>query len=62
TDKSWLLSAFDQVDFYPVSEAEIDKFNEEICGGKRKPDIIESVFIHAKYLDWIQEHTNLTSL
>ncbi|EGV61905.1 urea amidolyase [Yamadazyma tenuis] len=58
TDKPWLLSAFDQVEFYPVSEAEIDKFSEEMNAGKFKVDIVESVFDHSQYLEWVQEHTD----
>ena len=56
-DHPWLLSPFDQVEFYPVSEAEIDEFSEEMNAGKFKVDIIESVFNHTEYLEWIQEHT-----
>ena len=56
-DHPWLLSPFDQVEFYPVSEEEIDEFSEEMNAGKFKVDIIESVFNHTEYLEWIQEHT-----
>ena len=57
-DKPWLLRPFDQVEFYPVSEEEIDKFSEEMNAGKFKVDIIETVFKHGKYLEWIQEHSD----
>lgn len=56
-DHPWLLSPFDQVEFYPVSEEDIDEFSEEMNAGKFKVDIIESVFNHTEYLEWIQEHT-----
>lgn len=54
----WLLSPFDQVEFYPVSEEEVDKFSEEMNAGQFKVDIVDSVFDHAKYLEWIQEHAH----
>lgn len=53
----WLLSPFDQVEFYPVSEEEIDKFSEEMNAGQFEVDIVESVFDHTKYLHWIQENS-----
>lgn len=56
-DKPWLLSPFDQIEFYPVSEEEIDKFTEEASAGQFKVDIVESVFDHRKYLDWVQENS-----
>ncbi|KAK6454008.1 urea amidolyase [Scheffersomyces xylosifermentans] len=57
-DKPWLLRPFDQVEFYPVSEEEVDKFSEEMNAGKFEVDIIDSVFNHGKYLEWIQEHSD----
>ncbi|ODV70023.1 hypothetical protein HYPBUDRAFT_178118 [Hyphopichia burtonii NRRL Y-1933] len=53
----WLLSPFDQVEFYPVSEEEIDKFTDEMNAGHFKVEIIESVFDHGKYLQWIQANS-----
>ncbi|ODV95968.1 hypothetical protein PACTADRAFT_40561 [Pachysolen tannophilus NRRL Y-2460] len=55
-NQPWLLTPFDQVEFYPVSEEELDKFSEEANHGHFKVDIVESVFDHAKYLDWIQDN------
>lgn len=53
----WLLSPFDQVEFYPVSEAEVDKFSDEMNAGQFKVDIVESVFDHTQYLEWVQENS-----
>lgn len=58
SDKPWLLSPFDQIEFYPVSEELIDKYTEEASAGKFKVDIVESIFDHKKYLDWVQENSN----
>ena len=52
-----MLSPFDQIEFYPVSEEQIDKYTEEASAGKFKVDIVESVFDHKKYLDWVQENS-----
>lgn len=56
-EQPWLLSPFDQVEFYPVSEEEIDKFSEEMNAGQYKVEIVDSVFDHTKYLQWIQENS-----
>ncbi|CUM66186.1 uncharacterized protein PRCAT00003844001 [Priceomyces carsonii] len=53
----WLLSPFDQVEFYPVTEEVLDEFSEEMEHGKFKVDIIDSVFDHTRYLEWIQENS-----
>lgn len=55
--KPWLLTPFDQVSFYPVSEAELDQFVEDSKRGMFEVDIVESVFDHTKYLSWIQENS-----
>lgn len=56
-EKPWLLNPFDQVEFYPVSEEEIDHFTEEMEAGHFKVNIVESVFDHEQYLRWIQENS-----
>lgn len=53
----WLLAPFDQVEFYPVSEEEVDKFSEEMNAGQFKVDIVETTFDHTKYLHWVQENS-----
>lgn len=52
----WLLTPFDQVEFYPVSEKELEKFTEECESGKFEFEIEDSVFSHKEYLGWIQEN------
>lgn len=58
-DKPWLLNPFDQVEFYPVTEEEVDSFTEEMEAGHFKVEIIESVFDHEEYLHWIQDNSAL---
>ncbi|KAG7660754.1 uncharacterized protein J8A68_005716 [[Candida] subhashii] len=57
SEKPWLLSPFDQIEFYPVAEEEVDKFAEEMNAGKFKVDIVDTVFDHGKYLEWVQENS-----
>ncbi|CAI5757946.1 unnamed protein product [Candida verbasci] len=57
SNKPWLLSPFDQIEFYPVSESEIDSMSEEMQAGKFDVEIIDSVFDHGKYLEWVQENS-----
>lgn len=52
----WLLTPFDQVEFYPVSEQELERFTEECESGKFKIEIEDGVFDHKEYLEWIQEN------
>ncbi|QLQ79481.1 hypothetical protein HG537_0C01280 [Torulaspora globosa] len=52
----WLLNPFDQVEFYPVSEKELDKLTEDCENGRFEIEIEESIFDHKKYLAWIQEN------
>ncbi|CDR37704.1 CYFA0S01e15346g1_1 [Cyberlindnera fabianii] len=57
TEHPWLLTPFDQVEFYPVSEEEIDKFTEDTKHGQFKVEYEESVFDHEEYLRWIQKNS-----
>ncbi|ODV83307.1 hypothetical protein CANARDRAFT_30083 [[Candida] arabinofermentans NRRL YB-2248] len=53
----WLLSPFDQVEFYPVSEEELDHFVDDCNNGHFEVEMVESVFDHTKYLSWITENS-----
>lgn len=55
--KPWLLTPFDQVSFYPVSEEELEQMVEDTKHGRFEVDITPSVFDHTKYLNWIQENS-----
>lgn len=52
----WMLSPFDQIEFYPVSEKELDKFSEDCENGQFTVDIQDGVFDHRDYLKWVQEN------
>lgn len=56
-EKPWLLTPFDQIEFYPVSEEELEVLTEQAQNGKYKVEISDTVFDHKKYLEWIQEHS-----
>lgn len=55
--KPWLLTPFDQVSFYPVSEEELENMVEDSTHGHFEVEIIDSVFDHTKYLNWIQANS-----
>lgn len=40
----WLMNPFDQVEFYPVSEEDLDKMTEDCDNGVYKVNIEKSVF------------------
>lgn len=52
----WLLTPFDQVEFYPVSEEELEVIIEDNDNGKFKINVEESVFDNKEYLAWIDEN------
>lgn len=52
----WLLTPFDQVEFYPVTEEELDKFTEDCENGQFEVEIEDSVFDHKEYLAWVQDN------
>ena len=56
TEHPWLLTPFDQVEFYPVSEEELDKFTEDAKHGHFKVEVEDSVFDHGEYLQWIEKN------
>lgn len=61
-NKPWLLNPFDQVEFYPVSEAEIDVFTEEMEAGHFEVEIVDTVFDHEEYLRWVQANSSSIEL
>lgn len=52
----WLLTPFDQVEFYPVSEKELEKFTEDCESGQFEVQIEDGIFSHREYLEWIEEN------
>lgn len=52
----WMLSPFDRVQFYPVSEDELEILTEEAEAGKFIVEIEESVFDHGLYEEWLTQN------
>lgn len=52
----WMLTPFDQVQFYPVSEEELEKLTEDAEAGKFVVDIEEGTFDHGLYQQWLKEN------
>lgn len=50
----WLLTPFDQVEFYPVSEEELEAACEDARNGKFEVVVEDSVFDHGDYLKFIE--------
>lgn len=53
-DQPWLLQFFDQVRFYPVTEAELDDFREAFREGRASIRIEEEVFDFAEYRHFLE--------
>lgn len=53
-DRPWLLSPFDQIEYFPVTEEELDRYTKEVQHGKFNIDIEESVFDHGEYSKWLK--------
>lgn len=54
----WMLTPFDQVSFYPVTEKELDKICDDWEHGFFDVQMTSSVFDHTKYLQWVQEQAD----
>lgn len=52
----WMLSPFDQIEFYPVSEKELEKLTDDCENGQFKVKIEDTVFDHKDYLEWVQDN------
>ncbi|KAL6945078.1 urea amidolyase [Hanseniaspora vineae] len=52
----WLLTPFDTVEFYLVSEEELNQYTEDCENGVFKVLYEESEFDHKDYLAWIEEN------
>ncbi|ODV88470.1 hypothetical protein CANCADRAFT_146769 [Tortispora caseinolytica NRRL Y-17796] len=59
-DRPWLVDPFDIIEYYPISEEELDKLSEEVKHGRYTIDITQSVFNHGEYCKWMEE--NKTSI
>ncbi len=55
--KPWLLRFFDQIRFYPVSNAELTQFREDFPQGKVKLRIEETTFRLRDYTSFLAENT-----
>lgn len=53
-DRPWLLSPFDQIEYFPVTEEELDRYTKEVENGKFNTDIEESVFDYGEYSKWLE--------
>lgn len=54
----WLLTFFDQVRFYPVSEAELTALRDAFCEGRAQIRIEESEFDFAAYRRFLDENAD----
>src|SRR5690606_17634505 len=52
----WLLKFFDQVAFYPVTEAELDRLREDFREGRATVRVEEEVFDFAAYRAFLEEN------
>ncbi|MNV75083.1 Biotin/lipoyl attachment protein [compost metagenome] len=56
--KPWLLRFFDQIRFYPVTEAELDGLREDFREGRATVRIEEEVFDFAAHQRFLQEQAD----
>ncbi len=59
--KPWLLRFFDQIRFYPVTNAELTKFREDFPQGKVKLRIEETTFRLRDYQKFLADHEATTT-
>jgi hypothetical protein len=56
--RPWLLHFFDQIRFYPVSNAELTQFREDFPQGKAKLSIEEATLRLRDYRKFLVQHTD----
>jgi len=54
----WLLRFFDQIRFFPVTGAELERTREDVRYGRVKLDIHEETFHLGEYQRFLQEHAD----
>ncbi|KAK5779012.1 hypothetical protein RI543_003632 [Arxiozyma heterogenica] len=52
----WMLTPFDQIQFYPVLENELETLTEEAEAGIFVVDVDEGTFDHGLYQQWLKEN------
>jgi len=52
----WLLRFFDQIRFFPVTGAELQRYREDVTYGRVKLDIHEETFHLGDYQQFLQDH------
>lgn len=55
-NEPWLLKFFDQVRFYPVSEAELEQWREDFREGRVSIEIEQTIFDFASYNQFLEEN------
>lgn len=55
--KPWLLRFFDQIRFFPVTEAALEQHRIDFINGRYKLNIVETTFNAGKYSRFLQENT-----
>jgi urea carboxylase len=54
----WLLRFFDQIQFYPVSGAELLRFRDDFLHGRVQLDITETTFRLTEYREFLAQHAS----
>ncbi|CAG79240.1 hypothetical protein B0I72DRAFT_133264 [Yarrowia lipolytica] len=56
-DRPWLLSPFDQIEYYPVDEEELNHITTEVENGRYAVEMEQSVFDYGKYSAWLKDNS-----
>ncbi|ODQ68343.1 urea amidolyase [Nadsonia fulvescens var. elongata DSM 6958] len=55
-DVPWLLSPFDQIEYYSVTEEELDSYTDAVNNGRFKIEITDETFDYGQYSKWLNEN------
>ncbi|VBB77387.1 Urea carboxylase and allophanate hydrolase activities involved in uracile catabolism, putative [Yarrowia lipolytica] len=56
-ERPWLMSPFDQIEYYPVNEEELDNITTEVENGRYAVEIEQSVFDFGVYSAWLKDNS-----
>lgn len=60
-DHPWLLNPFDQIEYYSVTEEELEIFCQQVENGDYKMDIKETIFHYGEYSAWLESNAKSIS-
>lgn len=56
-DHPWLLNPFDQIEYYPVTEDELEVYCRQVENGVYEMQIEDTIFDYGEYATWLEDNS-----